>query len=483
MTIPKEVKLILGELKKHGHEAYVVGGSVRDLLMDKKPDDWDVTTNARPADIQKLFPESFYENAFGTVGIKIGDDPHNPEQIVEVTTYRIESGYSDKRHPDKIEFADKLEDDLKRRDFTINALAMDENGEIVDLFGGREDLRNKVVRAVGNPEDRFNEDALRMMRAVRLATVLGFVIESKTIEAIKKQSKSLREIAQERIRDELVKIINSPRGLQGVELLQETELLEFIIPELLEGYSVGQNKHHIYSVWEHNLRALQYTADKNYSFEVRMASLLHDVGKPRSKRGDGPDSTFYAHEIIGGKMTAKIMERLRFSKEVSEKVTHLVRFHLFYYNVGEVSAAGVRRFLSRVGPENVDDLLKVREADRIGSGVPKAFPYKLRHLLFMIEKVKNDPISPKMLKVNGQDVMKVAGIEPSPKVGQILAVLLEEVLEDPTRNRIENLESRIKELNQLSDQELSQLKKKAEIVKEEFESGVEEEMKKKFYVK
>src|SRR3989344_9615426 len=374
MTIPKEVKLILSELKKHGYEAYVVGGCVRDLLMGKTPDDWDVATNARPEEIQKIFPDSFYENTFGTVGIKIGDDPHNPEQIIEVTTYRIESGYSDKRHPDKIEFADKLEDDLKRRDFTVNALAMDNDNKIVDLFGGQEDLRNKIIKAVGEPSDRFNEDALRMMRAVRLTTVLGFAIEPKTAEAIKKQGKLLGEIAQERIRDELVKIINSPRAMQGIELLRETGLLEFIIPELLEGYGVGQNKHHIYTVWEYNLRALQYTADKNYSFEVRMASLLHDVGKPRSKRGDGPDSTFYAHEIIGGKMTAKIMERLKFSKDVSDKVTHLVRYHLFYYNVGEVTEAGVRRFLSRVGPENVDDFIKLREADRIGSGVPKAVP-------------------------------------------------------------------------------------------------------------
>ena len=482
MTIPKEVKSILAELKKHGYEAYVVGGCVRDLLLGKTPQDWDVTTNARPAQIQGIFPDSFYENIFGTVGVKIGSEDPSLD-IIELTTYRIESDYSDKRHPDKIEFADKLEDDLRRRDFTINALAMSDGGEIVDLFGGQEDLKNKIIRAVGEPSNRFNEDALRMTRAVRLATVLEFEIESKTAEVIRSQARLLGEIAQERIRDELVKIINSPRAMQGIELLRETGLLEFIIPELLEGHGVGQNKHHIYTVWEHNLRALQYTADKNYSFEVRMASLLHDVGKPRSKRGDGPDSTFYAHEIIGGKMTAKIMERLRFSRDVAEKVTHLVRSHLFYYNVGEVSAAGVRRFLSRVGPENVDDLLKVREADRIGSGVPKAFPYKLRHLLFMIEKVKNDPISPKMLKVNGQDVMKVANIEPSPKVGQILAVLLEEVLEDPTMNSIENLELRIKELTKLSDEELIKMKQKAQEVKEEFESGVEEEMKKKFYVK
>ena len=213
-----------------------------------------------------------------------------------------------------------------------------------------------------------------------------------------------------------------------------------------------------------------------------MASLLHDVGKPKSKQGDGPNSTFYAHEYIGEKMTLKALDRLRFPKEFIEKVAHLVRSHLFYYNVGEVTESGVRRFLARVGPENVDDLLKVREADRIGSGVPKAFPYNLRHLLFMIEKVKHDPISPKMLKVRGDDVMKILSILPSQKVGYILAILLEEVLDDPKLNERENLELRIKDLGKMTDGELKKLSEKAKAVKEEFEAGAEGEMKKKYFV-
>ena len=482
MTIPKEVKLVLKTLQDAGFEAYIVGGCVRDFLMEKKPYDWDVTTNAQPEAIQKLFEDSFYLNDFGTVTVKSDNEDVSLRQI-QVTTYRIDESYTDKRHPDGVKFTKNLEEDLARRDFTMNAVAMDADRKVIDPFGGAGDIEQRTIKAVDDPNKRFGEDALRVLRAVRFSTVLDFKIEPKTLEAIKTHAGSLRAISKERIRDELVKIINSPRAMQGIELLRETGLLEHIIPELLEGYGVGQNKHHIYTVWEHNLRALKYAVDKNYDFNIRMGALLHDVGKPRSKRGDGPDSTFYAHEIIGGKMTFQIMTRLCFPKDVTDQVTHLVRYHLFYYNVGEVSEAGVRRFLSRVGPENVDDLIKIREADRIGSGVPKAVPYKLRHLLFMIDKVKRDPISAKMLKVNGQYVMKIAGIEPSPKVGQILAILLEEVLDDPTRNEQDYLESRIKKLSKLSDEELVQMKQKAQATKEEFESGEEEEMKKKFYVK
>lgn len=482
MTIPKEVKLVLKTLNDAGYESYIVGGCVRDFLMNKKPYDWDITTNAEPAEIQKIFPESFYLNDFGTVTIKTGSEDETLKEI-QATTYRIDESYSDKRHPDNVKFTKSLKEDLARRDFTVNALAMDIDGSITDLFGGVEDIKRKIIRAVGEPKKRFEEDALRVMRAVRFSTVLNFRIEDKTFQAIKSHAGSLRAISKERIRDELIKIINSSGAMEGIELLRESNLLEFIIPELLEGYGVGQNKHHIYTVWEHNLRALKYAADKKYDFNIRMGALLHDVGKPRSKRGEGPDSTFYAHEIIGGKMTFQIMTRLSFPKDEVDKVTHLVRYHLFYYNVGEVSEAGVRRFLSRVGPENVDDLIKIREADRIGSGVPKAVPYKLRHLLFMIEKVKRDPISAKMLKVNGQDIMKLSGIQPGPKVGQILAILLEEVLDDPAKNKQDYLESRIEELSKFSDEQLIQMKQKAQTTKEEFESGEEEEIKKKFYVK
>lgn len=484
-NIPKEVLQIAAKINKAGFEVYLVGGCLRDVLLGKNPKDWDLTTNAKPEQIQKIFPDNVYENDFGTVGIKTDSD-ESTLKIVEVTTFRIEEKYSDKRHPDKVKFASKIEDDLGRRDFTINAMALGlekgKVGEIVDLFDGQKDLKNKTIRAVGNPDERFGEDALRMLRAVRFAAQLEFEIEEKTEKSIKKNSKLLKFVSKERIRDEFEKMIMTQRAAWGVQILYALGLLQFIIPELMEGIDVGQNKHHIYTVWEHNLRALDYATSKNYSLEVRLASLLHDVGKPRTKSGDGPDSTFYAHEIVGGKMTRKIMENLKFPKHIAEYVTHLVRFHLFYYNVGEVSPAGVRRFISRVGENSIDDLIKVREADRIGSGVPKAFPYKLRHLLFMIEKVKHDPISPKALKLDGNNVMELLSIKPGIRVGQILNVMLNEVIEEPKKNTKDYLLKRAKELNKLSDKELIGLRTKAEKAKEEFEGGIEQEMKKKHRV-
>ncbi|MGD0977407.1 MAG: HD domain-containing protein, partial [Minisyncoccia bacterium] len=390
--------------------------------------------------------------------------------------------YSDKRHPDEVKFAKKLEDDLKRRDFTINALAMNGEGEITDLFGGKKDLENKIIRAVGDAGERFNEDALRMMRAVRFATTLGFTIEPATLEAIKKHSQTLQIISKERIRDEFVKIILSDEPMKGIELLRETGLLEHVIPELLEGFGIEQNLHHIYSVWEHNLRALQYTADKKYSLEVRVAALLHDVGKPKSKRGEGHTSTFYGHEVIGAKMTARILDRLKFPKDQAEKIIKLVRFHLFYYNVGEVTENSVRRLVANIGKENVEDLLKVREADRIGSGTPKAVPYKLRHLKFMIDKVARDPISPKMLKLNGNDVMKLLNIETGPKVGMIVNSLMEEVLDKPEKNTSEFLETRVLELGKLSEGELNELAKKGKLKTAEKEEEEIGEIKSKHHV-
>jgi len=317
---------------------------------------------------------------------------------------------------------------------------------------------------------------------VRLAADLGFEIEAKTAAAARKLAGLLEFIAKERVRDELAKIVMTPRAAAGVQALEDYGLLKFVLPELREGIGVGQNKHHVYTVFEHNIRALDYSASKNYSFEVRLASLLHDVGKPRTKAGEGLDSTFYGHDVVGAKMAVKMLDALHFSKETVKHVAHLVRYHLFYYNVGEVSEAGVRRFLNRAGPEYIDDLIKVREADRIGSGVPKAVPYKLRHLLFMIEKVKQDPVGPKMLAANGADVMRVASLAPGPKVGAILAILLEEVLDDPAKNTKERLEGRITELAGRSEKELEEMTRKAKERKNEFEEGVEAEMKKRYHV-
>ena len=481
VSVPKEVAEVAATLAKAGFDAFLVGGCVRDLMLGREPKDWDITTDAKPPALLKLFPDAVYENTFGTVGVKTeSEDPKT--KVIEVTTYRIEGKYTDKRHPDEITFAKTLEDDLSRRDFTVNAIAMGLDGEIIDPFGGQKDIKKKVIRTVGVPDDRFHEDALRLMRAVRFAVELDFELELATRRAIEKYSRELEVVAKERIRDELVKIIMTPRAAQGIILLEELGLLQNVLPELRDGIGVGQNLHHIYTVFEHNVRALDYAARENYSLAVRMASLLHDVGKPRAKAGDGENSTFYNHEYIGAKLAAQALDRLHFSREFVEDVAHLVKSHMFYYNVGDVTAHGVRRFLARVGPETVPDLLKVREADRIGSGVKKAVPYKLRHLLFMIEKVKNDPISPKMLKVNGNDVMTLLNLPEGRRVGAIIVSLLEEVLEDPEKNTREYLAERVKELNKLTDKELEKMASKARETKDEFAGDAEEEIKKKFHV-
>ena len=504
--IPSEARECLDKFQKAGFEAYIVGGAVRDMLLGIEPKDWDIATNAKPEEIQKIFPESIYENNFGTVGIKTNSN-NDSLKIIEATTYRAEGKYTDKRHPDEVRFTDSLEKDLLRRDFTINALALkisDSKMEIVDLFGGENDIDKKIIRAVGKPEERFNEDALRMIRAVRLWVELSsqtspnlpehknslndfldldWRIEKNTAEAISKLAGNLEMIAAERIRDELVKIIMTKNAASGILMLENLNLLRYILPELRLGIGVSQNKHHIYTVFEHNLRALDYSASQNYSLVVRLASLLHDIGKPQSKFGEGADATFYNHEIIGAKITVRVLDRLKFPKEIINAVSHLVRYHLFFYNVGEVTEAGVRRFLARVGPENISDLFKVREADRIGSGVVKAVPYKMRHLMFMIEKVKRDPISPKMLKINGNEIMKILNIPPGPKVGQIISILLEEVLDDPKKNSEDYLRQETIRLANLGDKKLSDLVKIAKERKEEFEAGIEEEIKKKFYVK
>jgi len=495
INIPKEVKIVINELKKAGFEAFIVGGCVRDILREVKPQDWDIATNAKPEEIGKIFLRSYSDNKFGTVTVLTGSkDPTLKE--IEITPYRIDEKYSDKRHPDKIRWAKSIKEDLARRDFTINAMAMGLKSEIrnsksetnskqfelIDPFNGQEDLKNKIIRAVGKAEDRFNEDALRMMRAVRFATTLGFKIEEKTAQAIKKYAFWLQAIAKERIRDEFLKIIMADRAAEGIELLRKLSLLKYIIPELEEGYKVTQNKHHIYDVYEHLLRSLDYAAKRKFNKYVRLAALLHDIGKPRTKKGEGPDATFYNHEIVGAKMTIQILNRLRFPKKDIEKVAKLVRYHLFYYHPDEVGESSVRRLLRKVGPENIEELLQVRMCDRIGSGCPKAEPYKLRYLRYVIEKVSRDPITVRMLKVNGNDVMEILNIQPGPKVGWILDVLLSKVLNEPEKNKREYLKEEIKKLGRLSDEDLKKASEEARKEREKIETKRDEMTKKKYWV-
>ncbi len=500
MQIPDFIKNITEKLERVNFEAFIVGGCVRDLLLKKEPKDWDITTDARPEQILKLFPDGKYENTFGTVMVPIKNKLGETESVVEVTTYRSEQGYSDRRHPDTVRFEDSLEKDLARRDFTVNAMAMrlvthnsqlktqiqsekgyelrDMGYEIIDMFGGEKDLKKKIIRAVGEPEDRFKEDALRMMRAIRLASQLGFSIEPKTQRAVSKMAGAIKFISAERIRDELIKILDSNQAYQGIMTLHQLKLLQYILPELEKGMGVNQNRHHIYSVFNHSVLSLRYTPSKDW--RVRFASLLHDIAKPQTKRIIKGDATFYNHDIVGAKIATKIMSRLKFSNDDMEKVTNLIRNHMFYYNVGEVTASSVRRLIKKVGEQNLKDLIDLRIADRLGSGVPKAKPYKLRHLEYMMKKVRHDAVSVKMIKINGDDLIKLLKIGPGPKIGAILDVLLAEVIENQKLNNKEDLAKRSQELNAM---ELNELRDQAKEKIEDKKIEDDQELKKEFYVK
>ncbi len=504
MEVPKEVKELIKILGINGFEAYIVGGCVRDLMiksldigrkdLQKTPKDWDVATNAHPDQIQFIFQKeglkTFYENEFGTVGVVLPSDPERKfEDVVEITTYRTESSYANKRHPDRVSWAETIEEDLSRRDFTINAIAIklnseekDLNLEIVDPFDGQSDLKEKTIKAVGNPEERFSEDALRILRAVRFATTLGFKIELKTKKAIKLNNHWLEGISQERIRDEFMRIIKSSKAAKGIEFLKELDLLKYIIPELEEGCNVDQNKHHIYDCYRHNLLALEYAAKRNFSNNVRMAALLHDIAKPRVKKGKGPSATFYGHEVAGARMAEKILERLKFPKNDIKKIVNLTRYHLFYYNVDEVSESSVRRLVRQAGKENMEELLQLRMCDRIGSGVPKAEPYKLRHLRYLIEKTSQDPISVKTLDISGQEIMNTLNVSPGPRIGWILETLLGIVLEDPEKNNKEFLIEKAKEIGKLDDKKLSDLALKTKKEIEKIETKKDEMTKRKYWV-
>jgi poly(A) polymerase/tRNA nucleotidyltransferase (CCA-adding enzyme) len=490
MKIPKEITLIAKKLKREGFDSHVVGGGVRDFLMGAKPKDWDIATNAKPEKIQKIFPKSFYKNKFFTVTVQTNSKNEILKEI-EVTTYRKEAKYSDMRHPDQVKFAKTINEDLSRRDFTVNAIAIDletrdkkQETRIVDPFKGEEDLKKKIIKTVGKPEDRFSEDALRMMRAVRFAVTLGkdWRIDEKTAGAIKKNSIWIQAISKERIRDEFIKIMNADRATDGIELMRELGLLKYILPELQKCYGVGQNKHHIYDCYEHCLRSLGFAAKKNFNTNVRIASLFHDIGKPESKRGEGKDSTFYGHEIVGARMVLQALTRLKFPKKDIEKIAKLVRYHLFYYTPEEVGESSVRRLVRQVGPESMEELLQVRMADRIGSGVPKAEPYKLRHLKYLVEKVSQDPISAKMLKVSGNDIIKILKIKPGIKIGQILDILLGHVLKDPKNNKKSFLEAEIKKLGKLSDKELANTSQGARKERNQIEIKRDQMTKKKYWV-
>src|SRR3989338_2314032 len=470
--VPPEVSRVTATLKKAGFEAYLVGGCVRDLVMGREPGDWDITTNARPEQIIGLFEKTVYENAFGTVIIIQEDVSRETLREIEVTPYRLEAKYSDFRHPDEVKWSNKLEDDLKRRDFSVNAMALNSKGQLVDLFEGIKDIKDKMLKAVGNPDDRFTEDALRMLRAVRFSCQLGFSVAYETAESITRNASLIKKISAERIQDEFVKIVISPTPATGIMMLQRFGLLKHIIPELEEGMGCEQSGEHIYDVWNHLLLAAQHAADKNWPLEIRMAALFHDIGKPRTRRlasGDAKKKfTFYGHEVIGARMTKKIMERLKFPRKEIELVEKLVRNHMFFSDTVKITLSAVRRIIKKVGVENIWRLMDVRECDRVGMKKKEA-PYRLRKYFAMVEEALRDHISVSQLKIDGEFMKNNLGIAPGPRMGWILHALLEEVLDAPEKNTVEHLSELVKSLNMLGDEELRTLGERGKEKKEELE--------------
>jgi len=459
LSVPKEVTALANTLRAKGFEAYLVGGCVRDLLLDREPKDWDITTNARPEEIQALFKETFYENDFGTVGV-VTESEDTRLKVIEITPYREEGKYTNARHPDEVHWAKTLDEDLKRRDFTINAIAYEPHEKkLVDARGGQDDIRRKIITTVGEPGERFQEDALRMLRAIRLSAELDFVIESKTAEAIAKNAEELKKISRERVRDELTRTLMSDRPMQALGVAQKLGILPHIIPELEEGVGIKQNKTHDFEVFEHLLRCLQHSADKKWPFEVRLAALLHDVGKPATRRwsDEKKDWTFHGHDVVGARMTKRILQDLHFPKETIEKVVALVRWHMFFSDPDLVTLSAVRRTIRNVGKENIELLLNVRMCDRIGTGRPKEQPFRLRKYMSMIDEAMRDPTTVAMLKIDGSRIMEVTSEAAGPRIGWILHALLEEVLDEPKKNTEEYIENKVQELAKLSDAELKKL--------------------------
>lgn len=486
-TIPPFVSHVTRRIHDAGFEAWLVGGCVRDLLMDREPKDWDIATNATPDQVRQIFTDlkTVYENTFGTVTV-LNMTPVSYETVtretpdlnnqVQITTYRSESRYSDNRRPDTVSYETRIEKDLERRDFTINAIAFDPIKDIIkDIFGGIKDIKDKTVRCVGVPESRFKEDALRLLRAIRFSTELGFGVSHETLDALTANASLLGHISKERIRDEFIKIVSTSSPALGIGLMQKTGLLRDVVPELLEGAGCEQKGAHIYDVFEHLLHALQHAADKGFNTYVRLAALFHDVGKPATRRYDKTKDkyTFFGHEVVGARMTKKILERLNFSRETVTHVTTLVRNHMFFSDTEKITLSAVRRIIRNVGSEHIWELMQVRECDRVGMKKKEA-PYRLRKYHAMIEEALRDPISVAMLKIDGER-LKAMGEAPGPKFGYTLHALLEEVLEDPAKNTESYLEKRAKELLALP---IANLKKLGESGKEKRGAFEEEEIEK-----
>lgn len=440
--IPYAIKEIARILHIEGFGCYLVGGAVRDMLRGFTPHEYDITTNAKPTEVQRIFKHTVPTGIkHGTI-LVILDNMH-----VEITTFRNDGNYSDGRHPDSIEYASNIEDDLPRRDLTINAMAYDIlSGKLIDMFDGMGDLKRKLIRSVGNPYERFQEDGLRVMRAVRFASKLNFEIEKQTFEAICRSTGMLASIASERIRVEFNGIMVSDDPFRGIELMRKTGILALILPELMQGFGVEQNKFHKYDVYYHILytvQAVEKQETEELTLLVRLAALFHDIAKPMVQKNVSKqeEPVYYNHEVVGASVAKRIMKRLKYSNVEIDFVTLLVRQHMFYYQ-DEWTDGAVRRFMKAVGVENIKPLLKLREADRIGSGKRKdkessAIPKLLSRIDKIIEE--ENAITVKDLHINGDQIMKEFGLKPGPSIGKILNYLLDLILDDPSLNDYDKL--------------------------------------------
>ncbi len=447
--IPPHIVGACRTLRAAGHEAWLVGGAVRDRLIGRPIKDWDIATSATPADVRRLFGASFTiptgeKHGTITVLLRRSDGERDP---VEVTTFRGDGDYHDGRRPESVVFVKTIEEDLARRDFTINAIAYDPlDDRTIDPFDGRGDLGRGLLRAVGVADDRFAEDGLRAMRAVRFAAQLGFALDPATQTAITAQRHVFAKVADERVHDELVKILDSPRPSQGIRLCHDTGLLAIFLPELEEGVGLHQNAYHAFDVWGHNLASLEAAPRESVlgpTWVLRLAALLHDVGKPRSAAPHPTqpgDHTFYNHEHIGAEMADGLLRRLRFANDERAHLCALIKHHMWCYTP-DWSDGAVRRFMARVGPEWLPDLFALRAADVIGKGhgddpEPELAPIRQR---VGDELQKRSALAVGDLAVNGKDIMSALGVRPGPQVGRVLRGLLERVLEDATLNQRDTL--------------------------------------------
>jgi len=427
IEVPDAVRAVMDRLWSRGHAAYVVGGSVRDALLGRSAQDWDLATDARPDRLLAVFPSAVYENQFGTVAVREGDAIH------EVTTFRTDHDYADFRRPHRVEFGDDIRLDLARRDFTINAIAWGHEADadasaLVDPFDGVADIERRLLRAVGDPGARFGEDALRMVRAVRLAAVLDFSIEPATLAAIRDSAGLAAHVSGERVSAELEKLLAAARPSTGFRLMAETGLLGVLLPELAAQRGVPQNKVEGEDLFDHTLRSVDDApADRPV---VRLAALLHDLGKPATL-DDGP---FRGHEVVGAEMAQGLLDRLHTPRAATERVVNLVRQHMFNYDE-TWGDAGVRRFIQRVGTDAVDDLFELRRADNAGSGVPPD-AHGLDELRDRVqaELAASVVLDRSRLAVRGDDLMAELSIPAGPRLGRILDELLERVIAEPKLN-------------------------------------------------